>query len=442
MNAAFQEASTYHDLSAYGFFAVRAYGQQSLHRLADMPRILDRVPVPPDLQISQAEYRSGRNRTKANVLRVGLNFVDCDLHTSRYAFLRPEQIATALLLFCEDEGIPRPNLINFSGRGIHVKWLLDAPVPAKALVRWGLVQKALCSRLADFGADKFALDASRCLRAVGTINVKSGETARTLWEDGLCWDFDALANEVLQYTRAQCAAHRQALAVKKALRESARALAAPMQTHRPLNLWSIADLWCHRLEDVRELVRMRGWETGGVVEGWRGKVLFVATICCHWAHRPANLEAEAQELARQLCPSFRPPDVRNVLSSVFARARADPTDRKLRLRTQTIIDLLEIRRAEQADLKTLISADERSARKQERDRQARRKHTDRATYEAQAQQRRQQAQALRAAGSSYKAIAAEMQMTAKQIENLLHRKTPTLQATPYTIIGEDMRGNS
>ena len=410
MNAALAEASTYHDLGANGFFAVRAYGEQTLHRLADMPRVLERLPIPPDLQISQAEYRSPRNRTKANVLRIGLNFVDCDIYKSRFAHLTPEQIAWTLRLFCEDNGIPRPNLINFSGRGAHVKWRLDGSLPAAALVRWGCVQKTLGKRLADFGADMGALDASRCLRAAGTINVKSGQLARTVWEDNARWDFDALAGEVLPYTREQVDAYKQAQAAHKA----ARAANPQTDVPRKCNLWTIEDLWCHRLEDVRRLIALRGW-TNGVPEGFRNHILFVATTALFWSLRPSDLEAEARELARQFCPSLSPAEVRSAVCSVTARAREG---KPYRLRTQTILDMLKIVPGEQRHLRTLYNRADRPQRHREQNR----KHSDRQTYEANAQQRRELAQALRGQGLTYSQIAAQMETTTNAIDKLLRRR--------------------
>ena len=67
--------------------------------MAELPRVLNILPVPPDLQISQAAYRSPRNRRTANVLRIGLNFVDCDIQYCRYDDLAPEQLAYTLLMF-------------------------------------------------------------------------------------------------------------------------------------------------------------------------------------------------------------------------------------------------------------------------------------------------------------------------------------------------------
>ena len=279
------------------------------------------------------------------------------------------------------------------------------------------MQKALATLLADFGADRGALDAARCLRASGTLNIKSGETARTLWDDGGRWDFDLLCAEVLPYTREQVEAYKR----KQAEKRQAKANTTRAAREMPLNLWSIPDLWCRRLEDIRALLELRGWSTG-VPEGSRNYVLYVATICIYWAHRPANLEAEAQELARQLCPSLSAAQVRSCVCSVVARAYAG---NPYKLKTQNILDLLKIRQHEQRQLQTLYNLDERKRRKQEYDKGRQWGAVNRETYEQQALQRREQARTLRAEGLTYGKIAAQMGLTAKQVDNLLNRRQPS-----------------
>src|SRR5262249_23164372 len=135
-------------------------------------------------------------------------FADCETYKSDFADLKPEQQAQALLLHCEETGLPRPSLINHSGRGLHVKWLLDSPLPGQALPRWNAVQTAFNKSLTPFDVDRAARDGSRCLRLVGSVNPRSGQVARTVWADErdgspARWDFDTLATEVLPFTRVE-----------------------------------------------------------------------------------------------------------------------------------------------------------------------------------------------------------------------------------------------
>ena len=112
-------------------------------------------------------------------------------------------------------GIPPASLVVHSGRGLYLKWLLKSPLPQAALPRWNAVQRELVSRLADFGADPKARDASRVLRLVSTCNTKQPDPelrkVRVLWveeADGapLLHDFERLAEAVLPFTRKEAAA--------------------------------------------------------------------------------------------------------------------------------------------------------------------------------------------------------------------------------------------
>ena len=133
MNPALAEVSTYHDREAFGYFAVRCDGKQDLHPLSQLPHVLTDVALEHEIFVSQSEFRSPRNRRCTNVLRLPTSFVDCDLYHSDYAGLPPDAAAYAILQHCDDQGIRRPNLLNFSGQGIHAKWPFMEPLPAAAV---------------------------------------------------------------------------------------------------------------------------------------------------------------------------------------------------------------------------------------------------------------------------------------------------------------------
>ena len=180
MSAALAESLLYHNAAAQGFVSMMTEGSQQSFPLSELPAVMDGVPLGKDAYLSQAEFRRP-NRRMVSLARIGLCFADCDTHKSDYGHLSPDAQARALMLYCDDEGIPKPSLINHSGRGLHAKWLYDAPLPADALPRWNAAQKALGDRFKPFAVDRGARDASRFLRIVGTVNSRNGETARTVW---------------------------------------------------------------------------------------------------------------------------------------------------------------------------------------------------------------------------------------------------------------------
>ncbi|BDG45437.1 hypothetical protein [Saccharococcus caldoxylosilyticus] len=69
-------------------------------------------------------------------------------------------------------GLPIPSGVLYSGRGLHVYWLIE-PIFAdmeELVFKWRQVQYALCDILADVGADPNATDAARVMRLAGSTH--------------------------------------------------------------------------------------------------------------------------------------------------------------------------------------------------------------------------------------------------------------------------------
>lgn len=206
-----EEAAAYHDPRRPGFFSllvdVDGQKRQSSHLLANMPTVLELIDPRRDTWMTQAEFIRP-NRRVVNLARVGLLFADLDTYRQSWAQGRtPEQLASAVLYHCAQEGIPAPSLLVFSGRGIQAKWLLEGTLPRAALPRWNACQRYLIDRLLPLGADPQAKDASRVLRTVHTTNSKSGEICRVVHvetaENGkpVRYDFEYLAELLLPVAR-------------------------------------------------------------------------------------------------------------------------------------------------------------------------------------------------------------------------------------------------
>ena len=63
---------------------------------------------------------------------------------------------------------------QFSGNGIHVKWIYTRPASRSQLGQWSHIERLLFTQFEELGADAKALDAARVLRVPGTINCKPG----------------------------------------------------------------------------------------------------------------------------------------------------------------------------------------------------------------------------------------------------------------------------
>ena len=65
-----------------------------------------------------------------------------------------------------------PNVLVFSGGGVHLKWIFDEAVSRSDLEYWQYAQRLLLVQFETLGADPASVDAARVLRLVGTKNQK------------------------------------------------------------------------------------------------------------------------------------------------------------------------------------------------------------------------------------------------------------------------------
>ncbi|WP_163650711.1 helix-turn-helix domain-containing protein [Modicisalibacter sp. 'Wilcox'] len=435
------EPFAYHGTD-WGFFSVVTKhpdkgARQSSYPLSQLPDVLGVLPRDRDTYISQAEFRRP-NRRVINLARVGLMFVDIDPGPA--AHLDGDQWAMRCLMACRDEGIPAPSLIVYSGRGVHLKWLLDRPVPRAALPRWNHAQKCLVGRLAHIGADAGARDASRVLRLTGTINTKVNRVCQIVWEDRdprdgelLRHSFDTLFEELVEVPRheyeAQLAAERQEREDRRRRRASMTLIKGGRYGLRCLGDRQLA--W-DRLEDLRKLAQLRA----SSIEGQR--MLFL-----HWSLnflalaqpiKANHLHYEARVLAKEIAPGWSYQEAE--LGTVFSKAKAYAAGERIEFngrqypplytpRNDTLIRAFDITEEEQRQLKTVISKEEARRRDAERKRKSRLAAgaVERSAYldtmSSQTEQRRETALKLRAQGLSQRAIAKEMGITQPRVAQLL-----------------------
>jgi DNA-binding CsgD family transcriptional regulator len=420
------EASAYHSATGRGYFSllinVDGRKRQFSKPLDRLPQVIPLLDQSLDTWISQAEFFAP-NRRVVNLSRVGLLFSDLDTYNSpNMVGKSPEAQAQALEFYCADNGIPLPSLVVFSGRGLQAKWVLTHAVPRQALPRWTACQRALCAALAGFGADRNALDASRVLRLVDTINTKSGEIARVVAVNAsgaelLAHDFDFLCEVLLPIGREE-------LQRRKGERQAERlARFQLIETKREgvrqgLGLNGRVLAW-DRLEDLRRLGDLRGgWGEGIRTTAVHWQVNFMALA---GAVNPGNIRIEAQQLARKIYgAAYRDFDASS-MSTLVSKAKQYAAGEKVEFhgreypalytpRNSTLIDLFQITSAEQLQLRTIIDKGE-AQRRDTASQQARRRAAgvvDRAAYLAPAQERQAFIVKLKADGLSVTAIAEQL----------------------------------
>ncbi|MFJ2332479.1 replication protein [Pseudomonas helleri] len=393
------EAQTYHDSTRAGFFSllidVRGEKHQSSHRLSDMPTILNLVDKTRDTWISQAEFMRP-NRRVVNLSRIGLLFADLDTYRiPAMAGRDPEKLAASVLYFCNEAGVPAPSMLIYSGRGIQAKWLLEGTIPRQALPRWNACQRYLVDRLAHIGADPMAKDASRVLRAVETVNSKSGEVCRmvhvTSGPDGqpIRYNFEYLAEALLPTARWTIEQQRHEQSQRRVTKKPF--LLVPGGKADNLRGFSGRQLAWDRLEDLRKLTELRGC----VVEGQRMLHLFwqLNFLLLSGATNSKQMYHEAAALARELDPKWKSRS--KELMTLFSKAKAYESGERVSFggkdypslytpKNDTLINLFRITTDEQRQLKTIISLE--MARERDRTRHEIRRRAagaiDRQSYES------------------------------------------------------------
>ena len=381
--SALPEAVTLH-ADRPGFFSllIKPSGltpRQTSYRVDLLPQVLAALDPNIDSYMSQATFFRP-NRRLVNLWHLPLCFVDLDTYKTAYGKLHEEPLSLAVRQRLTDEGIPPASMVIHSGRGVYLKWLLKSPLPQAALPRWNAVQRELVFRLANFGSDPKARDASRVLRLVSTCNTKQPDPelrkVRVLWveeADGepLLHDFERLAEAVLPFTRKEAAA-------AEADKPPARVIQFKRGGESALELrrFSFETLHWDRVTDMRKLRQLRG----PIAEGERETFVFLMLnqLAQSGQVNAHNFQYETVALARE-CESFvKGSDwSRSTFSTLYRRVKEHVAGQYGRgqglykYQNQTLIEQLEITPEEERHMKTLISTTEKYRRRNEKDRAAR-----------------------------------------------------------------------
>lgn len=405
---------------------------QNSYPLHLMASVLSAVDTRLDTYLSQAEFIQP-NRRAVNLWRVGLVFVDLDTYNTQWAGNAPEQIADAVLYYCDAVfNLPRPSLIVSSGRGIYLKWFHES-MPRQALPRWAALECELVKVFSEFGADPSARDVSRVLRIVGTTNTKSGKTVRVLHveadEQGqpVRYGFDYLAEYVLPKSREDIESDRKARVARKAAHQARKAEweanAGKVVGYSNLRVLGPQQLNWDRLNDLQALAELRMAANGGQMpDGEREQMMFwqMNFMLLSKVITPDQIWHESQALAANI--GMTGYDA-SKLGTLYAKAKAHAAGERVEWngrqlsplytpKNATLIDSFRITSDEERQLKTIISKGEAQNRARERDRvrklaqRLQEGRKPRATDE----QRARAVYLVNELGWSYRQVAAEMQV--------------------------------
>lgn len=369
----------------------------------------------PDIYITPNEFQGWR----LIKLGHGLNalYADIDVHGEENPDLA--RLASVALSRCETAGIPTPNFVVYTGRGIHLYWLIDR-VPFSALPRWQACQQQLVKHLR---ADPRAADSTRVLRVIGSVNSKSKSVVTAEMLNPKRYDFDWLADQVLPLARAEIRDIRAARA--------RRGDALP----RPKATGSIYDRWHLVYRDLQTICNHHWF--GGVKEGHRDAMLHLMATSLSWFTQSDALQTEIFQTAREWMPTLSAREVASYTKSVVTRAKddaeagADPTHwqwgkGRYRYKRTTLVERLgdlitpELIPQLRAIVPDEIIRERKTARERARKHATGEVKATREEYLAQVAERRSEAVRLKAEGLSVRAIASTMGISPSMVSRYLN----------------------
>lgn len=284
--------------------------------------------------ISQNTFYKPQRRIE-NIKELRAVYIDIDCYNSKYT-------KDAVQYFLEHDlygyKIPRPNYLIDSGRGLYYIVLIK-PVPSMALPLWYAVQRYLFNTLKEFGADANALDPTRVLRIVGTMNSKSGTSVKVLDE----YDYEYSLREIQEEYLPE-------ISPKKTKSKG--------RPKKMVSLFTEYSLYYARLMDISKICELRNYD----VEGHREVILFL------YRYYSACFTEDAEEAlirALELNSMFTKPLPENeVIRDTKSATKA--YENKLYKYTNTkLIQILDITLDEQQYLRTIISGKEKYRRSAE-----------------------------------------------------------------------------
>lgn len=416
-----EHAAALHPVSRPGRVALAritpsGWKEQAL-TVAELPEVLPAMAGESDVYLSTQRFDGWRRISRLRELAALA--VDVDFHrVPELAGSHPMGVLEDALVRLEASKIPAPSLAIASGRGLYLLWL-HGPVPRKALPRWNAAQKHLWETLRPLGADRGALDAARVLRLIGTRNSKADLTVEALSDVGDAWDFNDLADEVLPMTRAEL----HDLRIQRAARRPRK---RPQTTPQG---YTAGTLWEARLSDLQALRRIRWF--GPLPAHQRDAWLFVAGVAMSWLAPPVVLTRELFALAKEVA-SWDEREAASRMHAVMKRARmaarkeyvewnGGPADPRYRFTNSRIIEDLSIEPAEERQMLTIISEDERRRRDRDRKRAERERAgaVPRDQYLATAAERRTEAVRLAAEGLSLRRIGKRLGISHEAVRKAL-----------------------
>lgn len=220
-----------------------------------------------------------------------------------------------------------PSHFIYSGNGMYIVYLIENAHAKSCLKIWKKIMNILYTMFEQYGADNRSLDASHVFRLPGTVNTKTGNISRFIYNSDKDFKFEQQKEEIKRYTLTEIAdallpqlpysreeykrikAERKAAAEKKLAERNNSSNNSSNNSNKVKHIYNLYTLNLNRMKDLADLVNMRhGYcRKNGVLsaEGSREYILFLYRyfniLCFHNIEKSLNDTLELnKKFAEQL----------------------------------------------------------------------------------------------------------------------------------------------
>lgn len=315
-----------------------------------------------DVYYSQNSFYKPQRRID-NIRQLRTLYVDLDVYNLG---MTPEWVLGKLEWEVFGQGLPEPNMVIFSGRGLVLIWHIE-PVPYMAMPLWRAVENYFAEQLKEVGADTKATDPARIFRLAGSINSKNNAIVKAEYRHDYRYDIHQLQYDYLPELSPQ------------RLADSAKKKGPKSKIVRMFNIYT---LHLARARDLAKLVELRE----GQIHDCRENLLFLYRyFTCCFTDDPQKALEDTLSLNSEFVNPLPEREVINATRSAEkawaakSNAKANEIAKALKypgagynLSNSTIMDWLHITPEEERQLSSIIGKGEKRRRNTEARRMKRR----------------------------------------------------------------------
>lgn len=298
-------------------------------------------------------WKDRKHLQELNCLYVDIDFKDADEIITVEEFM---EYARYHILGSE---VPEPTMINNSGHGVHMYWMINPISYRGNLEKWESAQNYIYEVFAKFGADKKVCgDRVRLLRMCDTINKKENSEVKSenISFSGIVYNFDDILKE---YVKDNIILFKKPDKPKTKRTEKENKKENKKEQAMPIHIFS--RLYRERIRDLENLLlNHRDYDGSG-----RECILFLYRYYqCHMNQDTQKALESTLELNSRLSYPLPKTEVTRATKSAEMYYEGS----QLNWRNHKIIDFLSIKENEMGSMRTLINHAVKIERKKARDR--------------------------------------------------------------------------